>query len=124
RDLNYFQGKNVLVVGGGDRAFESAYNLADVAKSILLIHRSDVFRARKEFIKEIENHPKVSIKKFTVLQEIFGNNRVEGVKLRNLIEERATSLPMDVVLIRIGVQSLDEIAPKITRRTENGLLEV
>ena len=53
-DPKQFQGQRVLLVGGGDSAFDWAVNLQGVAKSIMLIHRRDGFRAHQATVNQVQ----------------------------------------------------------------------
>ena len=97
-------GKSVLVVGGGDAAFENALILAETAEKVTLAHRRKAFSARKEFIEQVKNHPKVTILTETSVQKISGNERIESVELKNSATGEILVLPVDALLIRIGVE--------------------
>ena len=53
-DPRQFQGQRVLLVGGGDSAFDWAVNLQGIAKSVMLIHRRDGFRAHAATINQVQ----------------------------------------------------------------------
>ena len=82
-DAFFYRGKKVAVVGGGDTAMEEAGVLAKFADEVVLIHRREEFRASKIMLQRAENNPKITILTNTVVEEILGDNSVEGVRLRN-----------------------------------------
>jgi thioredoxin reductase (NADPH) len=82
-DAFFYRGKKVAVVGGGDTAMEEAGVLAKFADEVVLIHRRDEFRASKIMLQRAENNPKITILTNTVVEEILGENSVEGVRVRN-----------------------------------------
>ncbi len=105
KDRHRFEGKKVVVVGGGDRAFEGALLLAECGANVYLIHRSKEFRAREEFRKPVMDHSKITILCDTVVQNIkHDENGIKGVDLRNRLTNGTTHLPVEGVFIRIGVQ--------------------
>ena len=108
RDRDRFTGKRVAVVGGGDRAFEGALLLAERGADVVLIHRSDRFRARQEFAGPVLAHPRIEKRTHAVVEEILGDGRVEGVRVRDRDGSVAT-IPVEAVFVRIGVAPHSEL---------------
>jgi thioredoxin reductase (NADPH) len=102
RDKEKFQGKKVAVIGGGDRAMEGALLLAEHGAIVTLVHRSEQFRARKEFLEPVRSHPRIQFLTDTVVQEILGRDRVKGIVVVSKGVQR--TLPVDAVFVRIGVE--------------------
>jgi thioredoxin reductase (NADPH) len=82
-DAFFYRGKKVAVVGGGDTAMEEAGVLAKFADEIFLIHRREEFRASKIMLQRAENNPKITILTNTVVEEVLGEDSVEGVRVKN-----------------------------------------
>ena len=82
-DAFFYRGKKVAVVGGGDTAMEEAGVLAKFADEVVLIHRREEFRASKIMLERAENNPKITFMTDTVVEEILGENSVEGVRVKN-----------------------------------------
>lgn len=108
RDKEKFAGKKVAVIGGGDRAVEGALLLAEHGAHVSLIHRGDNFRARKQYLDPVRKHPRIDIMINSVVTEIAGKERVEGVWIAGTHSagtERAPQfVPADAVFVRIGVE--------------------
>ncbi len=79
-----FKNKDIVVVGGGDRALEEAIFLTSYAKKVNLIHRRSAFRASKIVEEKARENPKINFILDTVVEEIKGENKVEAMKIRNV----------------------------------------
>ena len=75
---DYFRGKDLLIVGGGDSAVDWALNLKSVTRSITLVHRRDQFRAHEQSVKELYTSPEITVKTFTESKSVFGDGKLEG----------------------------------------------
>ncbi len=98
----FFRGKDVVVVGGGDSALEEGLFLTRFANHVKVIHRRDSLRAGEALKRRAQANEKMSFIWDTVVEEIRGNGKVEGVRLRNLKTEAVTNLATDGVFIFIG----------------------
>lgn len=104
RDAETVAGKRVCIVGGGDAALENALILSETASHVFLIHRRAEFSARDEFINKVQASEKIKIFRNTMLTKLSGSKIVEIVELRNENTGATTFLPVDAVLLRIGVE--------------------
>jgi len=104
RDYALADGKNALVVGGGDAAFENALILSETAAIVTLVHRNKNFRARPEFVEQVKNNPKIEILTETVVRKLIGSGRVEAVELESLESKKIFERNIEAILIRIGVE--------------------
>jgi thioredoxin reductase (NADPH) len=103
RDRDRFAGRRVLLVGGGDRAFEGALLLAERGAEVVLVHRSDRFRAREELREPVLAHPNIEVLTNATLSHIYGDERVSGAEVR-LQDGSERRLEVDAIFVRIGVQ--------------------
>lgn len=100
RDLARFEGKRVLVVGGGDDAFEHAQCLSEHAASVTLVHRSDRFTARPSLSQPVRGSGRVAVRPFTVVRSLAGDARLESAVLRGPDGDEIVRL--DDVFVCIG----------------------
>ena len=81
----FFRDREIAVVGGGDTAFEEATYLTRFATKVHLFHRRDTFRASKIMVDRAANHPKIEIHPNTAIEEVLGDAKVEGLRLRDTV---------------------------------------
>ena len=101
----FYRGKPVLVVGGGNSAVEEALYLANIASSVLLVHRRDSLRAEKILQDRLFSHPKVKVLWRHEIEEICGEHHPPGVthvRLRHVETHAAQERRVDGVFIAIG----------------------
>jgi thioredoxin reductase (NADPH) len=109
RDGHLVRGKRVLIVGGGDAAFENAIILADHATDVKIAFRRSRPTARPEFVTAALERSNVSLLHETKLAEIAGNSTVESVTLESASSGSRSNEAIDAVLIRIGVEPNSEL---------------
>jgi ferredoxin/flavodoxin---NADP+ reductase len=99
--LNRFQGKKVLVVGGGDSAVDFALMLVDVAEKVTLIHRRDQFRAHEDNVRKMYDST-VEVRTFAELKELDGTEHVERGLLLNSTDKTEEWVEFDEVIGALG----------------------
>jgi thioredoxin reductase (NADPH) len=113
-DPQVFRDKRILIVGGGDSAFDWAVNLQGIAGAILMIHRRDGFRAHQATVDQVRRlctEGKMALRTFWELKAIDGDKRIERVTIFNNKTKEEETLPMDCVIPQLGfVSSLGVIA--------------
>jgi thioredoxin reductase (NADPH) len=101
-DAALYEDLRVVVVGGGDSALQEALDLSKFAREVILVHRSSEFTASRYLVDEVMKNEKIDIFLQHTVEEILGNEFVEGVKLRQRDLDRELILKTNGVLIAIG----------------------
>jgi thioredoxin reductase (NADPH) len=101
-DASFFRDRDVYVVGGGDSAFEEALFLTKFASRVHLVHRRDEFRASKIMVDRAEANEKLDFVLSAVVEEILGDARVEGLRLRSTRSGESWEVPADGLFVAIG----------------------
>ena len=110
QDPAQFNDKKVVIIGGGDSAFDWAAQLRHRASSVTLVHRSDRFRAHAATVAEVqsaaaENNGRVAIHTFHELDAVHGDNTLTGIRLKDIKQKTTRDVDCDVVLPMLGYVS-------------------
>jgi len=103
-DGAFFKNQEVIIVGGGDTAMEEATFLTRFASKVYIVHRRDHFRASKIMAEKAMNNPKIEVIWNSGVEDIIGENAVEGAKLKNYVTGEETIKKVQGVFIAIGHQ--------------------
>jgi ferredoxin/flavodoxin---NADP+ reductase len=114
-DPEAFRGRRVVIIGGGDTAFDWAQQLGERGAHVTLVHRSDRFRAHGATVAEVERaagEGRAEILTFHELHEVLHTDgRLSGVVLRDTRSKEARDVAADVVLAMLGyVSDLGDLA--------------
>jgi ferredoxin/flavodoxin---NADP+ reductase len=105
-DPRRFRGQRVLIVGGGDSAFDWTHHLVDLAQSVTLIHRSDRFRAHEATVRAVhaaEATGRVTIRTFHEIVSVHGENgHLSSAVLRDMKAKREFALDVDAIVPLLG----------------------
>jgi thioredoxin reductase (NADPH) len=98
----FFRGQEIAVVGGGDSALEEAMFLTKFGESVTIIHRRKELRASKIMQDRAFKNPKIRFVWDSVVTDIAGDTKVEGLHLRNTVSGEESFLPVTGVFVAIG----------------------
>ena len=101
-DAFFFKDKKVVVVGGGDSAMEEALTLTKFASTVAIIHRRGEFRASKIMVDRAKKNKKITFILSSVVSDILGKDKVEGIKLKSTKDGKVWEMPIDGVFVAIG----------------------
>lgn len=124
RDRHLASGKDAVVVGGGDAAFENALILSETAASVTLVHRRVQFTAREEFREPVLNHPKIYVRTGCVVSALGGDESLETVTLTDTETGLTEVIPADAIVFRIGVRPNSEIFKPVVETDPSGYIHV
>lgn len=121
----FFRDKPIVVIGGGDSAFEEADFLSRFGSSVTLIHRRDSFRASQIMVERAKNNPKIDFVLNSVVEEINGNdNGVNSISIRNLKNESIEVISANGVFVAIGHTPSTTFLDGVVDRDEAGYIRV
>jgi thioredoxin reductase (NADPH) len=99
-----FRDKEIVVVGGGDRAIEEAIFLSSYARRVFLTHRRSQLRASRILIEKAKIDPKIDFVLDSTVEEIVGSDKVEAVKIKNVKTNSLSVLSCQGVFIFVGIK--------------------
>lgn len=128
-DGAFYRNRDVCVVGGGNTALEEALYLANICKSVTLIHRRDIFRGEKVMQDKVKSHPKITILYNTTVAEVLGDPHpitggVTGLKLQNTVTGETTEVQTHGLFIAIGHQPNTSLFTGQLELDETGYIKV
>lgn len=98
----FFKEQVIAVVGGGDSAMEEANFLTKFAKKVVLIHRRDQLRASKIMAERAKANPKIEFLFNTEVIDVLGEDKVTGLRLRNVLTGQESSSDFTGLFVAIG----------------------
>ncbi|MBW3092922.1 FAD-dependent oxidoreductase, partial [Bifidobacterium sp. 82T10] len=99
----FFRGKPIVVVGGGDSAFEEALFLTRFGSSVTLIHRRDEFRASKIMVDRARDNEKITLLTNSVVDRVNGDDSgATSLTVRNVVSGETSEVPANGVFVAIG----------------------
>lgn len=119
-DGAFYRGKNVVIIGGGNTAFEDALCLAGLCKKVTLLNRSSKFRAAQSLVDKVRENPAIEIRTDTKIEKIQGDTTVKSVVTANTINGRIAVIDTDAVFVAIGREPKSGLLADVVRLSEDG----
>ena len=120
----FFREQDIAVVGGGDSALEEATFLTRFAKSVTLIVRRDELRASKIMQERALSNEKITIAWNSIPEEILGDAKVSGIKLRDRLTDEVRELPITGLFVAIGHDPRSELVKGQVDLDDEGYVKV
>ena len=98
----FHRGSQIAVIGGGDSAVEEAIFLTRFAEKVTLVHRRDALRASKIMQDRAFKNDKIEFRWNSVVEEVLGDDKVAGLKLRDVTNDQTSTLDVTGVFVAIG----------------------
>ena len=121
-DGAFFREQELAIVGGGDTAMEEALFLTRFASKVYVIHRRDEFRASQIMQDRVKNHEKIEILWNTVVEDVLGDDLVDGIVIRDVNSDEARTLPVTGFFVAIGHKPNTEIFADWLDQDETGYI--
>ena len=117
-----FKGKTVVVVGGGNSAAADALLLSRIAEKVILVHRRDTLRATKIYHQPLMEAANMECRWNSVVTELLHEDRLTGVKLKDVNTGVVTAVPCDGVFISVGRKPSTELVRGQLELDKNGYI--
>jgi thioredoxin reductase (NADPH) len=101
-DGDFFTGKNIIAVGGGNSALEEAVSLTKYASKVTIVHQFDHFQAFEHAVEEARNNAKIDFMMESTITAFYGNDSLESVDIKNLKTGVVNNTKIDGAFIFIG----------------------
>ena len=121
-DGYFFREKRVVVVGGGDTAIEEALFLTKYATEVVVVHRRAELRASKISQRRALSNSKIRFVWNSVVEDVLGESRVEGVKIRDIKTGELSIITCDGLFVAIGHQPNTKIFERQIALDEKGYI--
>ncbi len=122
-DGMFFRNRTVVVVGGGNSAAADAKLLSRVAKQVIIIHRRDTMRADQIDQQALQEADNVQFLWNSVVTELLHEDRITGVRVRNVDSGQETVVPCDGVFVSIGRKPATELLGGQVTLDPNGYID-
>jgi thioredoxin reductase (NADPH) len=120
----FFRNKEIMVVGGGDSAFQEGLFLTKFGTRVRIVHRRDEFRAGATLLARAEENPKIELVKSAVIEEIKGNGKVTEALVKDLKTGQAAPTPVDGIFIFVGHTPNTELYKGQVEMDHEGYIQV
>ena len=121
-DGNFFKGKTVTVVGGGNAALEDALYLSDVADKVYLVHQFDEFNGEEKYSEDLSQKNNVSFMMNSTVTSINGSDKLETVTVTNG-NKTAKDISTDGLFIAIGQEPKNELFSNVVELNDAGYIK-
>ena len=120
-DGAFYRDKTVAVIGGGDTALGDAIYLANIAKTVYLVHRRGEFRANKSLVKKVGERENIKLVLNAVLDEVTGGEKADGIVYTQDGEQK--ELAVDGIFCAVGSVPNSAVLEGVCELDERGYVK-
>ncbi len=121
-DGNFYRGKDVAIVGGGNTALEDALYLSNICNKVYLIHRRDSFRGEDKYVEQITLSDNIELILNSNVVDLIGEEHLEKIIVKNKEDEERT-LDVSGLFIAVGQQPKNELFADVIELDEKGYIK-
>jgi len=121
-DGPFFKNKEVVLVGGGDRAIEDALYLTKYCSKVSVVHRRSQLRASKILQEKAFANPKIVFIWDSVVTKINGDEKVSGVTVQNVVTKTQSDIACNGVFVFVGIKPNTELVRNLLKLNETGFI--
>jgi thioredoxin reductase (NADPH) len=121
-DGGLYRDAEVVVAGGGDAALSEAIHLAEFARSITIVTRGEMFRARRSYVSRVAEDERFKLRWASEIVEVLGDKGVEGVRVRDNESSSEEVLGCSGLFVFVGLASNADLLPANVARDERGFV--
>lgn len=122
-DAPFFRNQKVAVIGGGNTALEESLYLTKFASKVYLVHRRGMLRGEKILQERISKSTKIEIVWNSVVEQIYGEEQVKGIKIKNLKTEKISDLICSGIFIFAGLKPNTEFVKDFLELDNQGFIK-
>jgi len=120
----FFKDQNIAVIGGGDSAMEEALFLTKFASKVTVVHRRKELRASKIMADRALTHEKIDFVWDSEVVDVIGEDKVTGIRIRNLVTDVEDELPVTGLFVAIGNDPRTDLFKGVLDLTADGTIAV
>jgi thioredoxin reductase (NADPH) len=121
-DGNFYKGKDVAVVGGGNTALEDALYLANLCNKVYLIHRRDQFRGEDKYVEQIKLSDNIELILNSQVVDLIGEDKLNQITVKNN-DETTRTIDVSGLFIAVGQQPRNEMFADVVEIDEKGYIK-
>ncbi|MBI2741713.1 MAG: FAD-dependent oxidoreductase [Rhodospirillales bacterium] len=121
-DGGLYRDAEVVVAGGGDAALSEAIHLAEFARSIMIVTRGEMFRARRSYVTRVAEDERFKLRWASEIVEVLGDKGVEGVRVRDNAAGSEEVVACSGLFVFVGLAPNAGLLPAGVGRDERGFV--
>ena len=115
-----YDGQVVGVVGGGDSALQEALTLSNFAESVMIFHREESFSGQHCYLQQVSSDSKIAPRFHTVIEEVLGDDKLSGVRMRNVGTSETSEVELAGLFIYVGLKPNTALLKNILSLSNTG----